>query len=182
VLVTLVTALDSNGSGNGFPGSQSNAPSLAPTRCVASDLVTSRDHGEPLGAAGRPGRAPLPLLAAAVLVGLQAVGLVVYGLLQLSSLGSGRATMVLTTAVFFVVYGGALGVFAWLLRRLRSWTRAPVVLAQLIWLGVAWSFRGGSTTGVAVALAVMAAVVLGGVFHPDSMRAVEAADPHQPIS
>jgi hypothetical protein len=115
-------------------------------------------------------------------VGLQAVGLVVYGLLQLPSLGSGRATMVLTTAVFFVVYGGALGVFAWLLHRLRSWTRAPVVLAQLIWLGVAWSFRGGSTTGVAVALAVMAALVLGGVFHSDSMRAVDTADPDQPIS
>ena len=144
--------------------------------------MTSREQGEPLAAAERPGRAPVPLLVAAALVGLQAVCLVVYGLLQLPSLGSGRVTMVLTTAVFFVVYGGALGVFAWLLFRLRSWTRAPVVLAQLIWLGVAWSFRGGSTTGVAVALAVLAAVVLAGVFHPESMRAVEAADPDQPIA
>jgi len=144
--------------------------------------VTSRDHGESLAATQHPERAPLPLLAAAALVGLQAICLVVYGLLQLPSLGSGRATMVLTTTVFFLVYGGALGVFAWLLQRLRSWTRAPVVLAQLIWLGVAWSFRGGSTTGFAAALAVMAVAVLAGVFHPDSLRAVESADSDQPIA
>lgn len=113
---------------------------------------------------------------AAFLVGLQAVCLVVYGLLQLPSLGSGRATMVVTTALFFLVYGGALGGFAVLLLRLRSWTRAPIVLAQLIWLGVAWSFRGGSTTDIAVTLAVVALVTLAGVLHPHSVRAVEAAD------
>jgi hypothetical protein len=114
-------------------------------------------------------------------VGLQAVCLVVYGLLQLPSLGSGRATMVLTTALFFVVYGGALGVFAWLLLHLRSWTRAPVVLAQLIWLGVAWSFRGGTTTVVSAVLAVLAVAVLAGVLHPRSLRAVELAEREEQV-
>ena len=54
-------------------------------------------------------------------------------------------------------------VFAWLLHRLQSWARAPVVLAQLIQLGVAWSFRGGGDTAVVVgAAAVVAVVVLAG--------------------
>lgn len=136
----------------------------------------SRDPGEPLAQDRRSRRAPIPLLVAATLVGLQAVCLVAYSLLQLPSLGSGRATMVVTTALFFLVYGGALGAFAWLLLRLRSWTRAPVVLAQLIWLGVAWNFREEPTTLVAAVLAAVPVAVLAGVFHPDSLRAVEAAD------
>ena len=90
--------------------------------------------------------------------------------------------MVVTTAVFFVVYGGALGAFAWQLVRLRSWTRAPVVVAQLIWLGVAWNFRGGTTTVVAAVLAAVAVVVLAGVFHPRSLQAVAAAEDDEPVA
>jgi hypothetical protein len=70
------------------------------------------------------------------------------------------------------VYGGGLVAVAWFLLRLRSWARAPVVLAQLIQLGVAWSFRGGDSVAVAVALAVVAAVVLVGIFHPASLDAL----------
>jgi hypothetical protein len=111
------------------------------------------------------------------LVGIEGVSLVVYGLLQVPALTAARATMVLTSTLFFVVYGAALGYFGWQLHRLRSWTRAPVVLAQLIQLGVAWSFRGGTTTTLAAGLAVVAVLVMAGVFHPESLRAVEAADP-----
>jgi len=71
------------------------------------------------------------------------------------------------------VYGAGLTVAAWALLRARSWARAPVVLAQLIQLGVAWSFRGGASTAVAVALAVVAILVLGGVLNPASLRATE---------
>ena len=46
------------------------------------------------------------------------------------------------------------------------------MLAQLIQLGVAWGFRGGQTTVVAVALAVVALVVVAGVLHPASTRAL----------
>jgi hypothetical protein len=113
---------------------------------------------------------------ALLLVGLEALSLVVYGLVQLPALTPARATMVITSTLFFVVYGVALGVFGWQLSRLRSWTRAPVVLAQLIQLGVAWSFRGAPTTALAAVLAVVAVLVLVGVFHPASLRAVEASD------
>ena len=83
-----------------------------------------------------------------------------------------KLVMGATTAAFFLLYGVALGVFAWLLRQRRSWPRAPVVLTQLLQLGLAWSLRGGVTT-VAVALAVVALAVLAGVFHPASLAALE---------
>ena len=71
-----------------------------------------------------------------------------------------------TTSLFFAVYGVGLLFCAWQLTRGQSWARSPVVLAQLIQLGVAWSFRGGDTTWVAIALAVVAVVVLAGFLHP----------------
>ena len=119
---------------------------------------------------------PLPLVVACSLVALEAVSLVVFGLVELRSLETGKLTMGLSTSLFFAVYGAGLAVFAWLLYRLQSWTRAPVVLAQLIQLGVAWSFRSGGTAVVSVLLTVVAVVVLVGVFHPASLRAVEQAD------
>jgi hypothetical protein len=119
---------------------------------------------------------PLPLVVACSLVGLEAVSLVVFGLVELRSLETGKLTMGLSTSLFFAVYGAGLAVFAWLLYRLQSWTRAPVVLAQLIQLGVAWSFRSGGTAVVSVLLTVVAVVVLVGVFHPASLRAVEEVD------
>jgi hypothetical protein len=120
--------------------------------------------------------APAFLVAAVALVGAEAVALVVLGVLELGVLSSSRAVMGLTTALFFLVYGVGLGACAWLLLRLRSWARAPVVLAQLIQIPVAWGFRGGSTTLVAVLLAGAAVLVLVGVFHPASIAAVEEAD------
>ena len=121
-------------------------------------------------------RVPPPLVVACSLVALEAVSLVIFGVVELRSLETSKLTMGLTTSLFFAVYGVGLAVFAWLLYRLQSWTRAPVVLAQLIQLGVAWSFRSGATAFVSVVLTVVAVVVLVGVFHPASLRAVEQAD------
>jgi peptidoglycan/LPS O-acetylase OafA/YrhL len=119
-----------------------------------------------------PARPPAPLIVA---VSLAAVEAVVFGILavaELFALQSDKALMGTTTALFFLIYGAALAFCAWSLRRLRSWARAPIVLAQLLQLLVAWGFRGGETTWVAVALAVVAAVVLVGVFHPQSLEAL----------
>jgi uncharacterized membrane protein len=118
----------------------------------------------------------VPLRLAVGLVGLEVLALVLQGLYQVGVLTSERATMGVTTAVFFVVYGAGLGAIDLQLLRLRSWARAPVVLAQLIQLLVAWSFRGGGTTLVATLLAVVAVLVLVGVFHPASTAGLAAAD------
>ncbi|WP_090860930.1 hypothetical protein [Nocardioides lianchengensis] len=116
--------------------------------------------------------APRPLLAAALLAALESLALLVSAVLELVNVSGVRITMGLTTALFFLVYGAALGLCAWGLTRLALWSRAPVVLAQLIQLGVAWSFRGGETTAVSVVLAVVAVAVLVGIFHPASTAAL----------
>ena len=111
-------------------------------------------------------------MVAASLVAVEAILLVLQGVIELVSMSAARAVMGVTTAVFFLAYGAGLGVCAWALTRLRSWARAPVVVAQLIQLLVAWSFWGGSTRYVTVALVVVAVVVLLGAFHPASARAL----------
>ena len=120
--------------------------------------------------------APPPLVVACSLVALEAVALVLFGVVELRSLETSKLTMGITTSLFFAVYGAGLGGFAWLLLRRQSWTRAPVVLAQLIQLGVAWSFRSGETAIVSVLLTVVAVVVLAGIFHPASVRALAEED------
>ena len=116
--------------------------------------------------------APVPLRLAAGLTALEAAVLVGLGVAELVAVTGPRLTMGLTTVLFFAVYGAGLGWCAWRLSRLASWARAPVVLAQLIQLGVAWSFVGGSATAVAVVLALVAAGVLAGIFHPASLSAL----------
>ncbi len=124
--------------------------------------------------------APVPLRVTAVLVALEGLALAAYGVAELLALSAPRAAMGATTAVFFLVGGGALVLAGWGLLRLRSWVRAPVVLTELIVLGLAWSFRGGSsgTTVVSAVLGVVGLAALGGIFHPASMAAL-GPDPDQ---
>ena len=114
---------------------------------------------------------PAPLKVAASLAAVEAVLLLLYAVVELFSLSPGKVAVTLTTSVFFALYGAGFLLFcAWGLVVGRSWARSPVILAQLIQLGVAWSFRGGSTTLVAVVLAVVALVVVVGVLHPASIE------------
>ena len=106
------------------------------------------------------------------MVGLEALLLVGFGLVEVAVLSSSRAVMGVSTIVFFLLYGAGLAWCGWRLARLESWARAPVVLAQLIQLPVAWSFRGGQTTLVAYALMALAVVALVGILHPASLRAL----------
>lgn len=116
--------------------------------------------------------APTPLKVAGVLVLLESLALIVLSVAELFNLTSERATMGVSTSLFFVVYAVAIALCAWRLTLLDSWARSPVVLAQLIQLGVAWSFRGGETTWVALLLAIVAVATIGGIFHPESMQAL----------
>ncbi|WP_028636989.1 hypothetical protein [Nocardioides sp. URHA0032] len=115
---------------------------------------------------------PAPLVVAASLVAIEGLFLVGYAVLELASISSDRAAVALTTAVFFAAYGGLLLAAAWAITHGRSWARSPIVLAQLIQLGVAWSFRGGDTTVAAGAMAVVAVIVLVGLLLPSSIDAL----------
>lgn len=77
-----------------------------------------------------------------------------------------------TTSIFFLLYGLGLVLCAWRLSRAEAWARSPVVLAQLIHLGLAWSFWGPETRWVSIGLALVSGIVLIGLFHPASVRAL----------
>jgi hypothetical protein len=115
---------------------------------------------------------PAPLVVAASLAGLQGGLLFVFAVLELAHLSGDRVTMGVTTALFFAGYGAAVLGCALAVTRGQVWARSPLVLTQLIQLGLAWSFRGGDTTWVAVALAIVAVIVLAGLFHPASLEAL----------
>lgn len=136
-------------------------------RAVTSDGV----HGS---TPHRPGTVPPPLQVAAALTGLEAFALIVQAVSLLPALQGQRLAMGTTTVGFFLLYGAGLAWCAWQLRRGSAWARSPVVFAQLIQLGVASSFWGGPTTYVAVAMGLIALVVLAGIFHPQSLRALSS--------
>lgn len=118
---------------------------------------------------------PAPLAAAAGLTFVEGVLTVVFGVIEAVSLDSDRLVMGVTTGAFFLAYGVGLLACAWGMNTLRPWSRGPVLLAQLIWLGLAWNFRTGDTLPIAITLAVIAALVLAGLLHPRSIDALERA-------
>jgi hypothetical protein len=119
---------------------------------------------------------PRPLKLAAAVVAAEGLVLVVLGIAEAFTIQSSRLLLGLTTTVFFVLYGAGLGLVARGLSRASTWSRGPAVFAQLIQLLVAYSFWGGSTRAVAVALALAAAGVLIGIFQKASTEAL-ADDP-----
>jgi hypothetical protein len=114
---------------------------------------------------------PPYLTVAALLVALQALVLAVWAVLVLVHV----STMSVTTAVFFLVYAAALGACAAGLWQLRSWARAPIMLTQLIMLGLAWDSRH-TNLPVAIGLAVVALAAIGGLLHPASLEALAPHD------
>jgi hypothetical protein len=114
---------------------------------------------------------PPPLSVTASLVVLEGLVLVALAVLELANVSSERMSMGVSTAVFFLVYGVALMACAWGLTRREGWTRGPVLITQLIQLGLAWNLR--DVPLVALALAVTAAVVLAGMLHPATLKALQ---------
>ena len=131
------------------------------------DAPGSRDASGP-----RP-PSPPPLVTAASLALVEALLLLALGVLELAALDGDRLTMGITTSGFFLAAALGLALCAWGLWRGRRWGRGPVLLAQLIALGLAWNLRGEPTTLVAVALAAVALVVVAGLLHPTSIDVLE---------
>ena len=131
---------------------------------------------EDSAAAARPGNgpatAPAPLVVAASLTAVQAILVLLFAVVEISTTNRERLVMGGTTALFFAVYGITLLVCAGGLLKLRSWARGPVLLSQLIWLGLAWNFRDSELTVLAVFAAIAAAIVIAGLVHPASTDAL----------
>ena len=116
---------------------------------------------------------PVVLVVGAVLAVVEAAALASLGVLEIASLRLARLTMGATTAVFFIAAAVGLAWCAWSLWRVQRWARGPVVMAQLIQLGLAWNLRAGETRPVALVLALVAFVVLGCLLHPASTQVLE---------
>jgi hypothetical protein len=113
-------------------------------------------------------RRPLTIVVAAVLLALEGLLGVGYAGVALAEVRMSRVLVGVGVAILMAVFGLLLllvsrGVFLG-----RRWSRGPAVVAQLILLPIAWSFRGGVTTWTSVALAALAIAVLVGVLHPRS--------------
>ena len=98
--------------------------------------------------------------------------LIVLGIAEAFTIQGTRLVLGVTTALFFLVYGAGLGLLARGLWMASTWSRGPTVFTQLIQLLVAYSFWGGATKAVSVALALAAAAVLICVFQKASTQAL----------
>jgi hypothetical protein len=119
---------------------------------------------------GRP--VPPPLLVAASLTGLEGLMVLAYAVVLAYDIHADRVAMGVTTSLFFALVAGLLVACSWFVVRARSWARSPIVVVQVMALGLAWNFLGGSTTWVSVVLAVLAVLVLVGLLHPASVEAL----------
>lgn len=125
----------------------------------------------PDAAAQRPSTTPPPLTVAASLTAVEGLVLLILAVLEFANVSAGRRELGLSTALFFVAYGGVLLAAAWALQRRRGWARGPVLITQLIVLGLAWNLR--DDLWLTVALVVCGGIVLAGVLHPDSVAALD---------
>jgi hypothetical protein len=119
-----------------------------------------------------PTTVPRPLKIAAAIVALEGLVVAILGVGEAITIDTSRLVLGLTTAVFLLVYGAGLVLVGRGLYRTASWSRGPAVFAQLIQLGLAWSFWGGSTRWVSVLLALAGVGVLVAVFQKASMDAL----------
>ena len=141
-----------------------NRPPATIRSVIRAETRTARDP-----------RVPATVLVAAVLTALEAAGFAAYGLALVPDLFGDRPEAGSTASLFFLVYAVFLAVCAWQLGRLRSWARAPVVLAQLMQVLVGVDFWGGETTGTALVLIGVAVAVLVALLHPRSTAALGGA-------
>lgn len=123
-----------------------------------------------------PPTAPPPLVVAASITAVEGLMLLALAVLEIANLTGGRLTMGLTTAVFFAAFGVLLVGCGALITRGHTWPRGPILLAQLIGLGLAWNMRGGETTVLSVGIGVVALIVLAGMLHPASIEAINETD------
>ncbi|MGN6251757.1 MAG: hypothetical protein ACTHNS_08075 [Marmoricola sp.] len=120
-----------------------------------------------------------PLRTAAALVAVEGLLCGVFGVIEIASHHPEGATIGIGGGAFFLAYGAALVWCAWGMHRLRPWSRSPVLLSQLILLGLAWNVRTSSPAIASIAL-VVAVVVLAGTLHPRSIDALNREEHRRP--
>jgi hypothetical protein len=121
---------------------------------------------------------PPPLVVAAALAALEGLLILAYAVVLAADVHTDRVAMGVTSALFFGLLAGVLLACAWYLVQGRTWARSPIVVTQVLALGLAWNFLGGSTTWLSIVLALLAVVVLVGLLHPASIEALSERHDH----
>lgn len=124
---------------------------------------------------GHDGHVPAGLIAAAVALAIEAVGLVIAAGFavaatlggQAASLGGGVAIAVIAALVAVGLAAMARGAGS-----ARPWSRTPAVMAQLLALITAVYLFEGHHPEWAIPLVVLAVVVLAGMFYPAGLAAL----------
>ena len=124
-----------------------------------------------------PSDTPPPLSVAASIAAVQGLGLLGLTVLEAASVDGGRIALGVSTAFFFAAYGVLLLAAALGLVRGGTWARGPVLITQLIQLGVAWNFRTDAPVVLLVVLVVAALAAIAGIVHPASVERLSREEP-----
>jgi hypothetical protein len=111
------------------------------------------------------------MVVAAALLAVEALVALAYAALEVGQIRMSRAVVGVGVMILMAGFGLLLLLVARGVFLGRRWSRGPGVATQLILLPLAWSFVGGHTIWIAVALAVLAITVLVGLLHPRSTAA-----------
>lgn len=104
---------------------------------------------------------------------LEAVAVIVYGVLILTDMTRVATGVGIGVGALLIAWGVALALVGRGVAFVRQWSRGPAVVLQLLQLPIAWGFRH-SIGLLAAALFVSAAIVLVAVFLPASTTAFTA--------
>ena len=111
---------------------------------------------------------PATIIVAAVLLVVEALSALAYAALEVRQIHMSRLVVGVGVTILMAAFRLLLLVVARGVFRGMRWSRGPAVATQLILLPLAWSFRGGQTTWVAVVLTALAITTLIGLLHPRS--------------
>lgn len=123
-----------------------------------------------------PTKAPVPLLAAAVIVLLEGLLTAALGVVVgVNAFGDDGGTAAGFMAVFGVLVGVGLVLVARGLSRSRRWGRAPALVAQIICVPVAITLAQGGRYAAGIPLLVVAVVCVLALFSSASTKAFDDA-------
>ena len=120
----------------------------------------------------------MSLRTAAGVVLAQALVVGGYGIAVIAHVTQKHLAVNLSSGGFLLIAAAGLVLAARGLSRANAWARGPVLIAQLLSLGLAWNFKAGDTWPVAVGLAVPAVAVLIALVRPESLAALDGG--HEP--
>lgn len=113
---------------------------------------------------------------AVVIVAVEAFVLLAIAIVGLFELSIDRVSIGIGVSLFFAAYACLLFFAAVKLFHGRRWARSPLILTQLILLGLAWSLRDENPPQLAGTMAVVALVGLGCLLAPSVTRVLFDAE------